>query len=134
MKKSGIWIDREKAVIITFKGSESEIKRLESQIETRERLEGEGNDSSRFGTQYINNETHKNNKIEEQTNQFFKKIDAELNQINEVILFGPADMKVKLEKHIRSNNQLSEKLEGVFSTDSMTENQMVAYVWEYYND
>ena len=48
------------------------------------------------------------------------------------MLFGPAEMKTELEKMILKDNSLKDKLVAVQTADSMTENQLVAWVKEFY--
>ena len=48
------------------------------------------------------------------------------------MLFGPAQTKNKLEKLILINPNLSSKLKGVQVSDSMTKNQKIAYVKNYF--
>lgn len=50
----------------------------------------------------------------------------------ELVVFGPAQMKIELEKQIKEIQPLAKKLLEVVSADSMTENQIVAWVKDYY--
>ena len=135
MKKNiGIWIDTKQAIIIKLsKNNHHSIHKIESNIETRERVEGESKKYGRFGGQYITYEKNRLNKRNEQTNHFLKALLKEIENCNAVVLFGPANMKKLLEKEIRSNMQFSKKLLGVHNSELLTENQMVAWVNNYYN-
>ena len=42
-------------------------------------------------------------------------------------------MKIKLKKELLDHSVLRDHIAGVETTDSMTENQMVAWVKQYYN-
>jgi len=59
-------------------------------------------------------------------------IAKEVKDIDELVLFGFANMKKELEKHIRNDTTLVSKLRVVASADSMTDNQMVAWVKNFY--
>jgi hypothetical protein len=54
--------------------------------------------------------------------------------VNEIVLFGPASMKRKLADLIKSDISLAEKLKAVKTADTMTQNQMVAWVKKFYKN
>ena len=134
MKKTvGIWIDTKQAFIIKLsENNEHSIKKIGSNIETRERVEGETSKYGRFGNQYLTFEKNRLNKKNEQTNQYMKTLLKEINNCNEIVLFGPSNMKKILEKEIKKSVQLADKLSGVTNSETLTLNQMVAWVKDYY--
>ncbi len=132
-KQTGIWLDKEKAIIINLSEGKHTIKYLESNITIRERIPGEGKKFGRFGGQFLSLENKKKNRIKKQTAKYLKKIVFEIKNSDEIVLFGPAEMKTDLEKMILENSKISSKLLAVRTADSMTENQLVAWVKEYYN-
>jgi len=134
MKKTGIWLDQKEANIITLVDDSFQKKTIYSDIETRERFEGEKKQFGRFGDQYLNNEQGKSNRISEQTNRYLNTIISELKNTDELFLFGPAQTKVKLEKAILNNPDLSSKLKEILNAEKMSENQKVAYVKDYFNN
>ncbi len=134
MKKNiGIWIDTKQAVIIKLSTSNHKVKVIESNIETRERVAGESKKFGRFGGQYLTYEKNKLNRKHEQTNQFIKNLFKEVETCNSLVLFGPSKMKNIFEKEIKNNMQLAKKLKGVSNSKLLTENQMVAWVKDFYN-
>lgn len=128
----GIWIDTHHAVVIKLLNGEHTVKTIESNIETRERIPGESKKYGRFGGQYMTFEKNRENKKIEQTNQFIKMLLNEIEDADAVVLFGPSIMKTIFEKEIKNDLNLIGKLAGVFDADSMTENQMVARVKDFY--
>ncbi|MDO9274904.1 MAG: hypothetical protein Q7T92_05045 [Lutibacter sp.] len=128
----GIWIDTQQAVVIKLSNGEQAIKTIESNIDTRERIPGESKKYGRFGGQYLTYEKNWENKKIAQTNQFLNILLSEIEDFDAVVLFGPSIMKTIFEKEIKNNLNLIGKLEGVFDADSMTENQMVAWVKDFY--
>jgi len=133
IKQTGIWLDKEKAYVINIAEGNHTIKTIESDISIRERFEGEGKEYGRFGGQFLSMENKKNNRIKKQSVEYLKRIILEIKNSDEVLLFGPAEMKTELEKMIRKDNNLKDKLVAVQAADSMTENQLVAWVKEFYN-
>lgn len=135
MKKNiGIWIDTHQAVIVALLNGEHIVKTIESNIETKVRTPGESKKYGRFGGQYLTYEKNWENKKIEQTNQFLKLLLNEIEDCDAIVLFGPSIMKSLFEKEIKNNLNLIHKLAGVFDADSMTENQMVAWVKDFYKN
>jgi hypothetical protein len=134
MKKNiGIWIDTKYAYVIKLSETSHSIKKIESNIETRERIQGESKKYGRFGGQYLTYEKNRENKRQLETNNFIKNLLKELLNANSIVLFGPANMKKILEKEIESNMQIANKLKGTFNSEQLTENQMVAWVKDFFN-
>ncbi|MCK5678210.1 MAG: hypothetical protein KAH72_07015 [Flavobacteriaceae bacterium] len=132
MKKVGIWLDQKEANVITLFENTQQQKIIYSDIETRERFEGETKQYGRFGEQYLNYEKGQQKRIKDLTNRYLNKIIQELNNADEIMIFGPAQTKIKLEKLIQGNPNLLSKLKDVQVSDNMTENQKVAYVKKYF--
>ena len=136
MKKmqAGVWIDTEKAVIVILKGKGHTIKIVDSLIESRERVPGEKKLYSRFGVQFSNFETKKENRKIHDVQHYLKKVVDEIKGTDEVVLFGPAEMKTELEKFMLKRSIQAPIIRRVETTDSMTQNQMVAWVKDFYED
>lgn len=131
-RQTGIWLDREKAVVITLNDHGYSLKIIESEIETRERYYGEKKKFGRFGDQFLNDETKKKRRLEDQTNKYLKRIFNDVKNVNEIVLFGPASIKRKLAELLKSDRTTAEKLKAVKTADVMTQNQMVAWVKKFY--
>ena len=131
-KQTGIWLDHEKAIIITLDRDRYKLNTIESDIVTRERIDGETKKFGKFGDQSLSQEKQKERRIKEQTSRYLKNLLNEINDVDELVLFGPANMKKELEKHILKDITLASRLKAVVSADSMTENQMVAWVKKFY--
>ena len=131
-KQAGIWLDKERAIIINLSEGKHTIKHLKSEITTRERFPGEGKRFGRFGNQFLNMESKKRNMVKNQSDEYLKNIINEIKSVDKLVLFGPAEMKTHLEKAILKNSLVSKKLTAVKPADNMTENQLVAWVKDYY--
>ena len=57
----------------------------------------------------------------------------EIKGCSDLVVFGPSNMKRILAEEIRLEKELSDKLKGVEDADSMTDNQIGAWVTEYFN-
>lgn len=131
-RQKGIWLDSKKAVIVSFSVDNSKFETIESGIESRERESGEGRKFGRFAKQFLSFEKSKQRKTRRQEKEYFKKIIQSLGRAEEVVLFGPASTKKRLEKEIESIKSLNFKVDGDHDSDSMTDNQIVAWVKDYF--
>ncbi|MCY1636408.1 hypothetical protein [Marinifilum sp. D737] len=134
MKKNiGVWLDTEKAYIITLESGNCHIETIESEVETRVRFKGETKAYSRMGNQFINPAKRMTHRRRHQFKQYFENISSKLENAEEIYLFGPAETKVHLAKHINKNTNLNDKVRKIESEDNMTENQMIARVKEIFS-
>jgi len=132
MRNIGIWLDQKEAMIVTLYENTASTKMIYSEIETRERIPGESKIYGRFGDQFLNDEKNKENRINELTTRYLSNIVDQLMKADEILIFGPAQIKTKLEKLIQKNHVLAAKLKSVQNANNMTDNQKVAYVKEYF--
>jgi hypothetical protein len=132
MQKIGVWIDQKEANLIRVTPDGVKSKTIYSDIETRIRIEGEKKKFGRFGDQFLVDEKGKENRIREYTQKFLQKVLKEVSTADEVLIFGPAQTKFKLEKLILAKPELSLKLKEIKTSGQMTHNQKLAFVREYY--
>ena len=128
--KTGIWIDTSKAHIVHQSDGESNSITIRSEVDTREREPGKGNESGRFGDQHL--EKDDQNRLGDQKARFLQKVIAEIEKSESLVIFGPASMKTELKKAIEEMPQLAAIPVGIETADSMTDNQVVAWVREYF--
>ena len=133
MRNVGVWIDQKEANIITLVNQEAiKTKTIYSDVETRIRVEGEKKQFGRFGDQYLVDEKGKKNRIEEYTTRYLNKVVDELKSADQILVFGPAQTKKRLEKLMFEDQSLTEKLKEIKVSDNMTDNQKIAYVKAYF--
>ncbi len=132
MRKVGIWIDQKEANLITLTKKAIHSKTIYSDIETRIRIEGESKQFGRFGDQYLVDEKGKENRVKEYTQKYMLRVVKELSKADEIFLFGPAQMKLKLEKLISGIPELAIKMKETKTAENMTHNQKLAYVKDFY--
>lgn len=128
----GVWLDSSRAVVVTIAGNRTDMKTLDSGVETHERIEGEGNQTGRFGTQFIEDEKSKENRIEEMEVRFLERLLKTASSADQLMVFGPAHMKTRFEKLFNERTGPKPNLRAVEAADSMTDNQIAAHVREFY--
>ncbi len=132
--KTGVWLDTKKAIVVKLEENDHTFKVIDSGIQTKEREEGETKKFGRFAKQFLSFEKNKQRKQSEQEKKFFKEILKEVANSESLVLFGPSNAKLKLEKEIRSNKSLKFDFQGAKDADSMTDNQVKAWVTDFYTE
>ncbi len=130
-KKVGIWLDHEKAYVITLKEGTQDIERIESNVESRVRFEGETKQFSRIGGALYNPSKKRTNRRRQQINSYIRDLAERVNKADGIYLFGPAEAKQELNKLLFSRrNKPSVYIEPA---GRMTEKQMIARVREHFS-
>lgn len=132
MKKQnlyGVWVDHAEAFICNYDGEEKiSMKKIKSDVE--------GHHHSGINTNEhvtIANQHRHDNRRANELHGFLKEIIENIKDADEILVFGPSTAKYALEKELKKNKSLSLKLQEVDTADSMSENQMKAYVKEFFS-
>ncbi len=153
-KRVGVWIDTEKAVIISLAENEAHPKDVHSQdgkrlpkepklprnagyiisslIEGRVRIPGDSKEFSRAGSNHYSTEVKNEHRLQNEKNQYFRSVLQELKDADEFVLFGPSMTKKELESQIIKDPLMVTHLKGVEPADNMSDNQMVRWVENYF--
>ncbi|HUS86622.1 MAG TPA: hypothetical protein VMW76_05210 [Bacteroidales bacterium] len=130
-KKVGIWLDHEKAYVISLFDKTHMIEKVESNIETRIRYEGETKPASGKGNALVNPSKKRTKRKRQQMNNYIECLISKVNSAEAVFIFGPAEAKRELNKLlIKRYDKPSVYVEPA---DKMTEKQMVARVRKHFN-
>lgn len=134
MKNVGVWMDKEKAHIVTMDGTEQGFTTLESEVEDFN-VSGGSRSKTRWGPQDVVQDSKYSEREKHQLKRYFKTLAESLADAGKLVVFGPADTNKKFEAWLKeSNHPLASRLEAVKKADSMTENQVKALVREFYED
>ena len=128
MKNKGIWIDKEKAHIVTVSGDNIELVTVLADENVEQALEFEKPGA---------NEIIKDRKVLEKeklrTNSFIKAIVPKLKNTKNLLVLGPSLMGQRFAKVMQNNfPKIGDRIKEVRKSDKMTENQLKALVKEYY--
>jgi hypothetical protein len=133
MTNIGIWIDKEKAHLVTLNGNEIGFKTLQSELEHYHPKGGSRSRTKWGGTQDVVKESTYMEREKQQLKKFFAKVAQELLHVDAIAIFGPSDTPDKLQQELSQNYKaLHTKLKSVVKCDSMTENQVKAMVKDYF--
>jgi len=131
-KLLGVWLDRSKAVLVDVSSDKPNTSVLESGIETRLRIPGEGDQPGRFGRQFLANEQTKKARLLSSEKRFLGQVMKAVADGDQLVIYGPARMKLGLAELIRENTAPMPNIRDVITADSMTDNQVAALIRKYY--
>lgn len=132
MKKTGIWLDKDKALIITLENGEERLNTVMSNVE---HYRPHGGSGTRFkgGPQDVVQDSKYLDREKQQLKQYYKSLASEIKDTDALLIFGPADTNMKFSEELYKNHKpLSTKIKGVKKADSMTENQVKAWVRDFF--
>ncbi len=133
MKNIGIWLDKEKAYIVSLKNDEIIVDIIQSKIETFNIGGGSG---TRFkgGPQDVVQDSKYLEREKHQLKAYFKEIASQLKNTNEIVIFGPANTNEKFYRELEENyKDIYVKVKAVKKADSMTDNQIKALVRNFFD-
>ena len=132
MDKVAVWIDHRGARMITFEGGTPKTQDIDSGIEGHLRIEGEGKNASQFGEgNFTNNEHTENNRKANEINSYLKTVSGKIAGFQHIVLFGPGNVKDQLKNHLDGIKAFDGKQIDVFTSDKLTDNQLVAFAREH---
>ena len=132
MRMTGIWMDKKKAIIISFENDLEQIHEINSNIDDFHVKGGSGT-RQKWGPQDVVQDSRY---LEQEKNQFrlyFRNIIPYIKSADQVVIFGPAEAGTKLMKALSKNYApLYNKVISLEKADNMTTNQLRAWVKAYF--
>ena len=130
-KRVMIWVDHKKAMIVELEGKTVSCKVLESNVEGHTRLSG---GSCVGGVPNGPHEVVKESSIERKHEahllRFYEEIIPFIAGATEVIILGPGEAKIELQKTIKTHYALAKIELRTEPADKLTENQLMALAKE----
>ena len=132
MKKTGVWLDTKKALIVTIDNEKETLDTIPSNIEHFHPHGGSGT-RQKGGPQDVVQDSKYLEREKHQMKHYFKEIASEIKNTEALVIFGPAGTNEKFSKELQENySHLSTKIKGVRKADSMTDNQVKAWVKDFF--
>lgn len=132
MKQVGIWIDKREAKIIFIESGDERLTTIQSEIEE---FNPKGGSGTKFkgGPQDVVQDGKYLNREKLQLAKFFNNIVKKIEPADMIVIFGPAETGEKLYAELLNKYpRVHAKTKPVKSADSMTENQLKAWVRSYF--
>jgi len=127
----GIWLDYNEANIITKSKEDFTIVNISSNINPG-KPKGGHRSKTPYGPMDVISEGKYLEKRKHQMDAYFKLICSQVKECDEVFIMGPAEAKLGLRKYMSKDKDLYIKLQNVLTVDSITENQKVEKVKDFY--
>lgn len=132
MKQTGIWLDKNKAFIVTLENKTETINTINSNVD-HYRIHGGSGTRLKGGPQDVVHDSKYLEQEKHQLKKYFKEIASNIKDTDAIVIFGPAGTNEKLSNELHENyTSLSTKIKGVEKADSMTDNQMKALVRDFF--
>ena len=133
MKKIGIWLDKEKAHLVTLKNEDVRFRTIYSEIEFFH-PKGGARSKTKWGPQDVVQDSKYLEREKHQLKLYFKELAKAMEGAEAIAIFGPADTNTKFYKELNENYKtVALKVKTVEKVDSMTENQVKAMVRNFFN-
>ena len=132
MINTGIWLDKNKALIVSLTEETEVFKTIISNVEN---FHIHGGSGTRFkgGPQDVVQDSKYLEREKHQFKVYFKEIASEIEDSDGILIFGPAEVKDKFKKELESSyEEINVKVKDVQTADSMTDNQVKAWARDYF--
>jgi len=132
MKKVGIWIDKREAKIVSIEAGNEHLDTIVSDIEDSHIRGGSGT-RIKGGPQDVVQDSKYLERERHQLAEFFKDIVISIAGADAIVIFGPAQTGEKLYNELlEKHSLLHNKIKSIEKADNMTDNQLMAWVRDYY--
>ncbi|MBT8289882.1 MAG: hypothetical protein KJO93_03540 [Muriicola sp.] len=132
MKKIGIWIDKEKAHIVTLEREKEHFKTIASELESFN-VRGGSRSKTKWGPQQVVHDSKYLEREKHQMRDYFTNLADAVKNADVISVFGPAEVKEKFAKELSQKHpEIAAKVKAVDTADSMTDNQVKAMVKEHF--
>ena len=131
-KLFGLWVDHEKAIIVSLMSGSHKVIHVESDVEGHFRLKGGSRSNTPWGIQGATSESKRELRYNKHLNIYFQNIIDLLKDAKQIFIFGPGEAKYELKKKIEENKMFLGKISDIETTDKLTEPQSVVKVKKYF--
>lgn len=133
MKKTGIWIDKRQAKIVRLApDGTTDFQIITSGVEEMNPAGGAGT-PGKGGPQDVVHDRKFTEREQQQLKRFFEQLAKEVHGTSQIVIFGPGQTGQHLTQDWKTQRaDLAMHIQGVEKADSMTDNQVKAWVIAYF--
>lgn len=133
MKKIGIWLDKEKAHLVTITKNNELFDTIYSEVENY-RIHGGSGTRLKGGPQDVVQDSRYLEREKNQLKSYFRELAHTIKEADAIAIFGPAETQQKFKKELQENfRAIDQKVKTVQVADSMTNNQVKALIRDFFN-
>ena len=126
-KQIGLWIDHDRAVIMTMSERGEDIQKIESGVGRQIHYRGPTRPRTPYSARYQQGDDQLDKKFIVHLNKFYDRVIARIRTADSVLIFGPGEAKTELGKRM-VHQKVKMRIIGIEAADKMTERQMAARV------
>ena len=131
-KKMGVWMDKRQAKIISIEGGGKILTTIQSGIEEYHPKGGSGT-KVKGGPQDVVQDGKYLEREKHQMKSYFEKVVNSLGEVHALVVFGPSQTGQKfVDELLDHHKNFHGKIAGLERSDTMTDNQLVAWVREFF--
>jgi hypothetical protein len=127
-------MDHSKAYMIELEADNAQklTQTVYSEHDTHEREDGEGSDTTNWGTHTSNNEHRKQHRLKNLLDNYYKTLEKLLEPYGEVLLCGSGTAKHELFNRLDQLPQFNKTIIHMENMEEVSENQLKAYVRKFF--
>ena len=126
----GLWIDHQKAVIVSISEKGESVSKIESGAKHLE-YRGPTRTRNAYSTQYGKGDDQLDKQFEQQLHKYYAQVMTHLRGAESVLVFGPSEAKSELKHLIDRNKGLRCEVHAE-PADRMTDRQVIARVRAFF--
>ena len=132
MKQIGVWLDKKTAHVVTLKAGDPTVEVIDSNLEFYN-PKGGSRSKTRWGPQEVVQDSRYLEREKQQLKKYFEQLIEKISHADAILLFGPGQTALKFMQEIKSSQpELAARVIKVEKADSMTDNQVVAWVRNFF--
>ena len=133
MKKTGIWIDHRKAIMVSLDGENCEVSEMESGAENHYHPSGGWKSGGTSVAQSVVKEQSAEERRNHQYRTFYHNIMKTLEDKCTVYIFGPAEAKIELEKEMNLTKYPHIDVSAVEACDKLSKHDIIEKVKSHFH-
>ena len=126
----GLWIDHQKAVIVSVSERGESVNKIESGAKHLE-YRGPTRTKHAYSTQYSKGDDQLDKQFSQQLNKYYDQIAALLRGTSRILIFGPGEARTELKARLAREKGPPREIR-VEPADKMTDRQIAARVREFF--
>jgi hypothetical protein len=132
MKKDvGLWIDHQKAVIVSIENKVEQVREIRSNMEKHVRFSSGTHSKAPIALKGSTAEDVRDRQFDEHLGRYYAGIISLIRDADSIWIFGPGEAKIELENRMK-HELLGARIVGIETMDKMTDHQIAAKVRDHF--
>ena len=127
----GLWIDHEKATIVTVTEQGEVISEILSDVETQLRRSGDSPLKGSYEALQVPADDRRQKVLTGELNTYYDEVIGQIRDADSILIVGPGAAKHELQQRLEEN-RLGAKVVGVETVDNLTEPQIAAKIRQHF--